>query len=426
MKVLWLVSVVMPDFAKHLKIEQTNAGGWLLGQLEALANTGIELSVCTVSDKVTSAQCAEINGVTYYVYPKNTNCKPEFESLLQKIKPDVIHIFGTEKAQSLALAQAANYKNCLVTIQGLVSECKYHYFDGMPEKYRKANIIKTICEFVFSKINLYPSIIATDYKRFCKNAEFEVELLKKNKNFSGRTHWDKSAVLKNNPNAQYFELNENLRAEFYGGDKWNTENMQAYRIFVSQANYPLKGFHMLLQSAAELKKTFPNLQIAVGGYAPIKTSNPLVAFGVNYFFEYQGYIKSLIKKYELQDNIIFLGSLSASQMKSEFLKANVFVSPSSIENSPNSVGEAMMLGTPVISSDVGGVSSMVTDEKEGLLYEFHDIQKLTSCITRIFNDKSFAITLSEKAMLRASQTHNRSKNTEVLIDIYKKISEQNL
>ena len=56
-------------------------------------------------------------------------------------------------------------------------------------------------------------------------------------------------------------------------------------------------------------------------------------------------------------------------MCEQYLKANVFVLPSAIENSPNSLGEAMMLGTPTVVSDVGGVKNMIDHEKEGYVYQ---------------------------------------------------------
>lgn len=74
---------------------------------------------------------------------------------------------------------------------------------------------------------------------------------------------------------------------------------------------------------------------------------------------YQLYLSQLIEKYGLQKNISFLGTLSADQMCEQYLKANVFVSPSTIENSSNSVGEAMLLGCPVVSSNVGGINNLL-------------------------------------------------------------------
>ena len=66
-------------------------------------------------------------------------------------------------------------------------------------------------------------------------------------------------------------------------------------------------------------------------------------------------IMSYMRIRELEDKVSFLGPLNAEQMKAEYLRSNVFLCPSSIENSPNSLGEAQMLGVPCVASYVGGI-----------------------------------------------------------------------
>ena len=68
-------------------------------------------------------------------------------------------------------------------------------------------------------------------------------------------------------------------------------------------------------------------------------------------------------------NVRFLGPFDAPAMRDRYLRTHVYVSPSTIENSPNSVGEAMLLGCPVVSSNVGGVSDLLYHGKEGFLYQ---------------------------------------------------------
>ena len=68
----------------------------------------------------------------------------------------------------------------------------------------------------------------------------------------------------------------------------------------------------------------------------------------------EGGIEIVVK----EDQFEFEGFLSAEKMKRLLLESNVFVCPSSIENSPNSLGEAMLLGVPCVASDVGGIADM--------------------------------------------------------------------
>ena len=104
----------------------------------------------------------------------------------------------------------------------------------------------------------------------------------------------------------------------------------------------------------------------------------------------------LIKKYSLQNNIIFTGILNEKEMKQKFLESHIFVSSSAIENSPNSVGEAMVLGIPIISSYVGGVPDMIEHKKEGYLYQPDAPYMLAHYIDLLFSDDDTCELISKK------------------------------
>lgn len=61
---------------------------------------------------------------------------------------------------------------------------------------------------------------------------------------------------------------------------------------------------------------------------------------------YGKYLRKLMEENGLEDKITVLGQLSDVQMKEAYLNSHVFVCPSALENSPNSLGEAMLLGVP--------------------------------------------------------------------------------
>ena len=127
----------------------------------------------------------------------------------------------------------------------------------------------------------------------------------------------------------------------------------------------------------------------------------------------------------MEEQVFFLGQMDAEQMKAQYLKAHVFLSASTIENSPNSVGEAMLLGVPVVSSLVGGVPDLVTDEKEGLLYHADNVSALAMAVARIFEDRELADRLSAAARVRARKTHDADTNYRRLLEIYQEINHEN-
>ena len=126
----------------------------------------------------------------------------------------------------------------------------------------------------------------------------------------------------------------------------------------------------------------------------------------------------LMRRQHLESQIHFAGKLSGKSMKERYLSSHMFLSPSSIENSSNSVCEAMLLGMPVVSSAVGGVTSLLTHGEEGLLYTCKDTHALAEAVIKIFADDERAKALGERARQRALRDHDPETNCRRLLEIY--------
>ena len=111
-------------------------------------------------------------------------------------------------------------------------------------------------------------------------------------------------------------------------------------------------------------KRFPDTKLYVSGKDILKTDTLKDRLFMTY---YSKYIKKMISNLKLEQKIVFTGLLNEKQMCQQYLKSHVFVCPSSIENSPNSLGEAMILGVPCIGSYVGGIPDMLEHGKEGFI-----------------------------------------------------------
>jgi glycosyltransferase involved in cell wall biosynthesis len=133
---------------------------------------------------------------------------------------------------------------------------------------------------------------------------------------------------------------------------------------------------------------------------------------------YGKYLRSLIIKGRLKNNVTILGKLSAAQMKEQYLKASVFVCPSIVENSPNSVGEAMLLGVPIVAARTGGIPSMLDDGRDGILFEPGDVAGLTEAILQIWEERVITGVYSENARKHALMTHDADINYARLLEIY--------
>lgn len=417
MKVMWLCNTPTINVAEAYNLPQPAQGGWLVSVSEALEkNETIEfLFVLPNVKSIEGIAYTEKNGSLYIamntVSMDDSAAICAFEDILRKTEPDIIHIWGTEYRHSYAMAMAAKNlsmsKQVVVSIQGLVGMIAQHYMGGIPASYQLFPSIRDI---------LRRDTLRKQQKNLKQRGKYEKALLKSVKHVIGRTFWDEACVKFINPQVQYHFNNETLRKEFYSS-RWEYEKCEKHSIFVSQSHYPIKGFHYLLEAVAQLKERYDDIKVYISGYDnALKTGILATAYGK--------YVQRLIKKYDLSSNINYVGMLNAEEMKKHFLKAEVFVSPSVIENSPNSVGEAMMLGVPTVAANVGGISTMLRHGKEGYLYQADATYLLAYYISQYFDSRQRKEEFGANARVHAQETHDKEKNLEDLIEIYEQIMKE--
>ena len=108
-------------------------------------------------------------------------------------------------------------------------------------------------------------------------------------------------------------------------------------------------------------------------------------------------------------------------MAENLRKSHVYVLPSFMENSPNSLAEAQIIGTPSIVSFVGGVQSMVSDGIDTLAYPAGDYKVLAEQIIKLLNDNDIAETISSNARMKAKQKYNKNKIVDSMMNIYRSL-----
>ena len=118
----------------------------------------------------------------------------------------------------------------------------------------------------------------------------------------------------------------------------------------------------------------------------------------------------------------YTGPLDAAAMCQAYLEADVFLLPSSCENSPNSLGEAMLLGLPCVASAAGGIPDMLQSGVQGMLYgAAGDDAALSAAILQLLALPDHGTALGTAAQIRARVTHDAAKNTAQMIEIYRKV-----
>ena len=418
MKILWMCNVIIPKISQKLNRPQNNFGGWIVGLLEVLKNDqDIELAICFPIDNENEILQGHIDGLKYYAFNRNQvnqiyyddTVEHNLKKIINDFEPDLVHIFGTEFPHTLAMTKIFNKpERTIVNIQGLCSVIEKHFLDGLPWKVQKKYTFK---DFI-KRENLIKQ-----RNNFKIRGEYEIKALHNVSNVIGRTTWDRACTSQINPIVNYYHCNETLRDSFYN-KSWNLEKCEKYSIFISQCSYPIKGFHYMLEAFPYVLKKYPNAHIYTTGHDFVNNSTFKDNIRIS---SYHQYLKQTIIKNNLKDKITFLGDLNEEQMCSRYLNSHVFVSPSTIENSPNSVGEAMILGVPTIASDVGGVKDMLVNNEEGFIYPKDEYYMLAYYICEIFSNDKLANDVSKKAKQHALETHNRKKNTLKMKHIYNDI-----
>lgn len=419
MKILWITNIIFPEALSLLNSNNIlrGTGGWMIGAANALLQKkDVTLSIATPSDRVADLKILKGQQITYYLFPMgagnhkyNSSFEPYYRKIKDLVQPDVIHLHGTEFSHCLAYVKSCGANRVVASIQGMSSISAHYKTAGLT----MWDIVKNL---TFSDILLKQSIFHK-VKDLKVRGECEIKLIMELQHVIGRTLWDRANTWAINPNIKYHFCNETLRPEFYSG-KWAFNTCEKHTIFCNQPTNTIKGFHQLLKALPLVVKQYPDTMVYLTGI------NGLQADSFKHKLIETGYVKYLRKevvKAGLEKYLHFLGPLNAEQMKQQYLKANVFVSPSTIENSPNSIGEAQILGTPVISSYVGGVSDMIDEGRTGFLYRFEETNMLAFLICQVFSGNVDFETMSRNEIETARLRHNPEVNSTTLLQIYNNI-----
>lgn len=418
MNILWLTNIPLPEASQLIEEQPSPFGGWLINAANLISSEdNIKLSVAFPSKKSLKWMKLEGDKINYYsFYPikenqeKIKNYSTNLESVLKSANPDVVHIFGTELAHSIAMINVCEKLGIktVVSIQGLVSVISKHIDANLPFHVIYGRTFRNILRN--DHVNGLKSI-------FINRGKDEVNVIKKTKHVIGRTTWDKACVKQINPQVKYHHCNETLRSEFYK-HSWDISNCEKYSIFLSQGQYPIKGFHYLLEALPIILKKFPGAKLYISGKNVTKKDNIKDRILLTY---YGKYLIKLIRKYKLENHIEFTGVLNEKEMCNRFLKTHVFISPSTIENESNSLSEAKILGVPSVASYVGGVTDRIKHNYDGLIYQHDAPYMLAHYVCEIFENEDLALNLSNNAKMSALSIHNEKENLEKIISIYQEI-----
>ena len=328
---------------------------------------------------------------------REININSYIPEVVDDFNPDIIQIFGSENPFGLIVKDIKT--PVVIHIQGYLFVWQRKWFSGITawEQFRYARLKDLF--LMRSNYNAFHS--------FRKKAATEAVIVENCKYFMGRTDFDRRIAALVSPGSKYFHCEEFIRKDFFE-KRWNypLHNEVVCVSIIKGTSY--KGIDLLIECFMILKK-----------YSTLSFKFKICGISGN-----EEITRIVRKKYkngcDFKD-IEFLGKLSADDLVNQLCNSNIYVHPSYIENSPNSVCEAMALGMPVVATNVGGVSALLEDEEEGILVQEGEPYSLAGAIVDLINDYEKANQMGSNARIKALSRHDPEKIMDSLLKIYDNI-----
>lgn len=243
------------------------------------------------------------------------------------------------------------------------------------------------------------------YREHVRSARNEQEILTGAPSFMGRTDWDRARLKAVNPSARYYHTGELLRASFAQQRRtpWLCDRHTI--LFTKLGRAPYRGTELLLKALPLICRQFPDAKLRLADHLGERRG-------------YDRFLRRLIAETGLSKNIELLGYLDANQMAAQLCRTNVFVVASYVENSPNSLCEAMQMGVPCVATYAGGIPSLVEHRQTGLLVPPGDAPALADAIMSVFRDEDLASRLGHAASVVASKRHTPERVLSQVVAAY--------
>lgn len=326
--------------------------------------------------------------------PWNFSSAKSISGHVSSFKPDVVHVHNTFPLISPSIFHAIGKRAVKVlTLHNyrLVCPAGLPMHDGQ------------ICIKCINRRSVLPSLIHTCYRNsllatipvaisvalhrsigtWANNVDAFIAL----------TNFQKEVLI----NSGLPERKIHVKPNFYPGQpevvNWNKRDNSV--VFVGRLSFE-KGVDQLISAWQHLGLSAPELKII--GEGPLRSDLEVTAKGLN---------------------IKFFGHLPSAEAQSHIANAKLLIIPSKgFEGFPMVIREAFAFGTPVISSNVGPLPSIIKDNITGRIFPVNNIDALASLVIELWNDSELIQQISRNARMEFEQLYTDEANYKILLDIY--------
>lgn len=308
-------------------------------------------------------------------------------AIVKKIQPEIIHIHGTETSW-IQIVEHIQNTPILLSVQAILTVMTHKYYCGIQK----------------NDLPMFSSY-KKDYGYYRKRASDERKFIRHIHYLLGRTDWDRRVYSILAPHAKYYVINEVLREGFYQVH-WQEHHRKDGKLIIHTTTgiHIFKGLETICEAIYELVNLGINLEWRIAG---VPEDCCFVRI-----------IKHKLGKRYPKEGLQMLGSLNEESLIKKMLEADMYVSPSHQDNSPNALCEATLLGMPCISTYAGGSGTIVNDGVTGILVQDGDPWAMAGAVLEMANKRDMAINYGMAARRTALARHNKEIITDNLIKIY--------
>ncbi len=318
---------------------------------------------------------------------------------ISDFNPDIIEVFGTENEFGMICNQVS--RPVVIHFQGSIKAVSTKWFTGITRwEQLKSLTIRKI---------LNGSGVFKEYASFNLRGSREDIIMRSCNYFIGRTEFDRRLISLISPQAKYFFCEEFIRKDFFK-IQWNTPLSGAIKCISILKGVTYKGIDLIFDTIKVLKQYgVPNVTFTICG---VSDNEEIVQI-----------LKNRYKNSGCIESVKFIGKVDTRVLIHELTTSNFFIHPSYMENSSNSICEAMALGMPVIATNVGGTSSLIEDGRDGLLVQEGEPFSMAASIVGLIKEYHRAIDLGKNAREKAIMRHSPELLKKRTLEIYKDIIE---
>ena len=369
-------------------------GTWFTAMARALVESG-EIRLATVSQaKVKEAVGCDLGDIAQWVVPHEPlgrNGLPSrrtveaIQRAADEIKPDLIHVWGTENYWGLLTARGILPGPALLEIQGIKYACAKVFYGGLSlakciRCIGPLEVLRPRCSLFFGK------------RRFERWERFENEMILKHKYISTQSDWVRAHISQVNPGCDVLKTGIALRKEFLDAHPWRLvedHGSTGPYIFASSSGpMAYKGLHAAMRAIAILKKKHPRIVLNIAG--------DIMGVGIRRS-GYARWLQRETRRLQITESVCWLGPLSADEIIRELHRSSAVVVPSFVETYSLALAEAMVVGVPAVVSYSGAMPELARDGESALFFPPGDESACAWQLDRILGDDGLAERLSQNA-----------------------------